>query len=187
MTLDEIAGGGPYGATTIAGGVGSRLPTANELQGARYQGARSLLQDRFAPVRKPKCNAGKQQRYRARPSCNGSRHLKPSNYLSRRRPSLRRLERSEHNQGQFQMTRSSLPELATSGESVSCAATLRSACPAFPAMAGKCPSRMKTIGMRPCPFRATRIGMRRWPTCEGAFPTHSSRYRAMSPNEPKEQ
>jgi len=27
-----------YGATTIAGGDGSRLPTANELQGARYQG-----------------------------------------------------------------------------------------------------------------------------------------------------
>jgi hypothetical protein len=26
------------GATTIAGGDGSRLPTANELQGARYQG-----------------------------------------------------------------------------------------------------------------------------------------------------
>ena len=27
-----------YGATTIAGGDGSRQPTANELQGARYQG-----------------------------------------------------------------------------------------------------------------------------------------------------
>ena len=38
MTLDEIAGGSPYGATTIAGGDGSRLPTANELEGARYQG-----------------------------------------------------------------------------------------------------------------------------------------------------
>jgi NAD(P)H dehydrogenase (quinone) len=38
MTLDEITGGSPYGATTIAGGDGSRLPTANELQGARYQG-----------------------------------------------------------------------------------------------------------------------------------------------------
>jgi NAD(P)H dehydrogenase (quinone) len=38
MTLDEITGGPPYGATTIAGGDGSRLPTANELQGARYQG-----------------------------------------------------------------------------------------------------------------------------------------------------
>ena len=38
MTLDEITGGSPYGATTIAGGDGLRLPTANELQGARYQG-----------------------------------------------------------------------------------------------------------------------------------------------------
>ena len=37
-TLDEITGGSPYGATTIAGGDGSRQPTANELQGARYQG-----------------------------------------------------------------------------------------------------------------------------------------------------
>src|SRR6201987_1475318 len=38
MTLEEITGGSPYGATTIAGGDGSRLPTANELVGARYQG-----------------------------------------------------------------------------------------------------------------------------------------------------
>jgi NAD(P)H dehydrogenase (quinone) len=40
MTLDEITGGSPYGASTIAGGDGSRRPTANELQGARYQGRR---------------------------------------------------------------------------------------------------------------------------------------------------
>ena len=38
MTLAEITGGSPYGATTIAGGDGSRQPTENELQGARYQG-----------------------------------------------------------------------------------------------------------------------------------------------------
>jgi len=38
MTLDEITGGSPYGATTIAGGDGSRRVTANELEGARYQG-----------------------------------------------------------------------------------------------------------------------------------------------------
>jgi NAD(P)H dehydrogenase (quinone) len=38
MTLAEITGGSPYGATTIAGGDGSRQPSANELQGARYQG-----------------------------------------------------------------------------------------------------------------------------------------------------
>jgi NAD(P)H dehydrogenase (quinone) len=38
MTLDEITGGAPYGATTIAGGDGSRKPSPNELQAARYQG-----------------------------------------------------------------------------------------------------------------------------------------------------
>lgn len=38
MTLDEVTGGSPYGATTIAGGDGSRQPSANELGGARYQG-----------------------------------------------------------------------------------------------------------------------------------------------------
>jgi hypothetical protein len=38
LTLDGVTGGSPYGATTIAGGDGSRKPTANELQGARYQG-----------------------------------------------------------------------------------------------------------------------------------------------------
>jgi len=38
MTLDEITGGSPYGATTIAGRDGSGQPTVNELQGARYQG-----------------------------------------------------------------------------------------------------------------------------------------------------
>ena len=38
MTLKEITGGSPYGATTIAGGDGSRKPTENELTGARHQG-----------------------------------------------------------------------------------------------------------------------------------------------------
>ena len=38
MTLAEITGGSPYGATTIAGTDGSRMPTENELVGARYQG-----------------------------------------------------------------------------------------------------------------------------------------------------
>jgi NAD(P)H dehydrogenase (quinone) len=37
-TLDEIIGGGPYGATTIAGGRGERQPSAIELGGARFQG-----------------------------------------------------------------------------------------------------------------------------------------------------
>ncbi|CAB3725721.1 NAD(P)H dehydrogenase (quinone) [Paraburkholderia sediminicola] len=38
MTLDEIVGGAPYGATTIAGGQGQRQPSAIELAGARHQG-----------------------------------------------------------------------------------------------------------------------------------------------------
>ncbi len=39
-TVEEIAGGAPYGATTVAGGDGSRQPTKNDLDGARYQGRR---------------------------------------------------------------------------------------------------------------------------------------------------
>ncbi len=38
LKLDEITGGSPYGATTIAAGDGSRQPSANELDGARFQG-----------------------------------------------------------------------------------------------------------------------------------------------------
>ena len=38
MTLEEIVGGAPYGSTTIAGGDGSRQPSAIELAGARHQG-----------------------------------------------------------------------------------------------------------------------------------------------------
>ena len=38
MTLDEVVGGAPYGATTVTGGDGSRQPSAIELQGARHQG-----------------------------------------------------------------------------------------------------------------------------------------------------
>jgi NAD(P)H dehydrogenase (quinone) len=40
MTLEEVTGGAPYGATTIAGGDGARQPSARELDGARYQGRR---------------------------------------------------------------------------------------------------------------------------------------------------
>lgn len=36
--MDEITGGSPYGASTLAGADGSRHPSANELDGARYQG-----------------------------------------------------------------------------------------------------------------------------------------------------
>ncbi|WP_213878819.1 NAD(P)H:quinone oxidoreductase [Pseudomonas sp. dw_358] len=38
MSLDEIVGGSPYGATTIAGADGSRQPSEIELAGARHQG-----------------------------------------------------------------------------------------------------------------------------------------------------
>ncbi|HEY1604459.1 MAG TPA: NAD(P)H:quinone oxidoreductase [Allosphingosinicella sp.] len=36
--MEEISGGTPYGASTLAGPDGSRQPSANELEGARYQG-----------------------------------------------------------------------------------------------------------------------------------------------------
>ena len=36
--LSEVTGGSPYGATTLAGGDGARHPSANELDGARFQG-----------------------------------------------------------------------------------------------------------------------------------------------------
>lgn len=38
LKLDEVTGGAPYGATTIAAGDGSRQPSANELEGARFLG-----------------------------------------------------------------------------------------------------------------------------------------------------
>jgi NAD(P)H dehydrogenase (quinone) len=38
MRIDEITGGSPYGASTIAGGEGERLPSENELEAARFQG-----------------------------------------------------------------------------------------------------------------------------------------------------
>ena len=36
--IDEITGGSPYGASTIAGPQGERMPSANEREAARYQG-----------------------------------------------------------------------------------------------------------------------------------------------------
>ncbi len=54
MRLDEVTGGSPYGASTIAGGDGKRMPSANELGIARFQGrhvaqiARQLLLGRQA-------------------------------------------------------------------------------------------------------------------------------------------
>lgn len=40
MGLDEVHGGTPYGASTLADGDGSRQPSDRELDGARYQGRR---------------------------------------------------------------------------------------------------------------------------------------------------
>ena len=38
MRIDEMTGGSPYGASTIAGGKGERMPSENELAAAKYQG-----------------------------------------------------------------------------------------------------------------------------------------------------
>jgi NAD(P)H dehydrogenase (quinone) len=43
MTVDEVVGGAPYGATTITSSNGSRQPSQNELDGARYQGRRVAM------------------------------------------------------------------------------------------------------------------------------------------------
>jgi NAD(P)H dehydrogenase (quinone) len=40
MRIDEITGGSPYGASTITGGRGERMPSENELDAARFQGKR---------------------------------------------------------------------------------------------------------------------------------------------------
>jgi len=38
MRIDEMTGSSPYGASTIAGGDGRRMPSENELDAARFQG-----------------------------------------------------------------------------------------------------------------------------------------------------
>lgn len=38
MRIDEVTGGSPYGASTIAGGSGERMPSKNEVEAARFQG-----------------------------------------------------------------------------------------------------------------------------------------------------
>jgi NAD(P)H dehydrogenase (quinone) len=43
MRIDEMTGGSPYGAATIAGGDGSRMPSENELEAARFQGKHVAL------------------------------------------------------------------------------------------------------------------------------------------------
>lgn len=39
MGITELTGGSPYGASTVTGGQGERMPSENELAGARFQGA----------------------------------------------------------------------------------------------------------------------------------------------------
>jgi NAD(P)H:quinone oxidoreductase type IV len=52
MTLDEISGGSPYGASTITGGEGKRMPSENELAIARFQGKHvAQIASRLAPTR----------------------------------------------------------------------------------------------------------------------------------------
>ena len=51
MTVEEVAGGSPYGATTIAGGNAARQPSAIDLDGARYQG--KLVAALAAKIAKP--------------------------------------------------------------------------------------------------------------------------------------
>lgn len=38
LRIDEVSGCAPYGATTVSGGKGERMPSENELEGARHQG-----------------------------------------------------------------------------------------------------------------------------------------------------
>ncbi len=38
MRLDELTGCSPYGASTVTGGKGERMPSENELEGAKFQG-----------------------------------------------------------------------------------------------------------------------------------------------------
>jgi NAD(P)H dehydrogenase (quinone) len=38
MGHEDVTGGTPYGASTVTGGQGERMPSANELEGARFQG-----------------------------------------------------------------------------------------------------------------------------------------------------
>ncbi|OGR44638.1 MAG: NAD(P)H:quinone oxidoreductase, type IV [Elusimicrobia bacterium GWA2_61_42] len=52
MGIGEITGGSPYGASTIAGGQGERLPSKNELDGARFQGKYvAQLAERLAGIK----------------------------------------------------------------------------------------------------------------------------------------
>ncbi len=50
--LDEITGGSPYGSSTIVGDMGQRMPSDNELAGARFQGRYvAAIASKLAPYR----------------------------------------------------------------------------------------------------------------------------------------
>ena len=52
MSMAEMTGGTPYGASTIAGGKGERMPSRNELDGARFQGKYvAQLAERLAGIK----------------------------------------------------------------------------------------------------------------------------------------
>ena len=52
MDITEISGCSPYGATTIAGGQGERMPSKNELEGAKFQGRYvAQLAERLAGIK----------------------------------------------------------------------------------------------------------------------------------------
>jgi NAD(P)H dehydrogenase (quinone) len=54
MKINEVTGCSPYGASTIAGGAGERMPSENELDGARFQGKHvSKRQPKIDPLRQP--------------------------------------------------------------------------------------------------------------------------------------
>ncbi len=51
--IDEVIGGSPYGASTIAGNTGERMPSENELAAARFQGKYvAMIASRLAKYRK---------------------------------------------------------------------------------------------------------------------------------------
>jgi NAD(P)H dehydrogenase (quinone) len=62
MILDEVTGGSPYGASTIAGGDGSRRPSRNELDAARFQGRHvAEIAGRLFPDRSEAANENEEE------------------------------------------------------------------------------------------------------------------------------
>lgn len=62
MRLDEITGGSPYGASTIAGSDGARRPSENELDAARFQGRHvAEIAARLFPERTEEANENEEE------------------------------------------------------------------------------------------------------------------------------